>query len=227
DPVSCRITGISPQLALDKGLCEAEFCDRILQEFSEPGTCVSGYNSIRFDDELTRHLLYRNLHDPYEREWKHGNSRWDLIDVLRATRALRPDGIQWPDKEDGTPSFKLEELTRANGIPHADAHDALADVHATIAMARLVKQHQPRLYDYLYQLRSKHKVLPLLDLARQEPVVHVSGMFPATRGCLGIVLPLLKHPDNNNGIRSEERRVGKECISREILEHRKRSSSSN
>jgi len=200
DPVSCRITGISPQQALQHGVREAEFCQRILQEFSEPGTCVSGYNSIRFDDEVTRHLLYRCFHDPYEREWKHGNSRWDLIDVLRATRALRPEGINWPDKEDGTPSFRLEELTVANGIAHTAAHDALADVEATIAMARLVKQQQPRLYDYLYQLRSKHKVLPLLDLARQEPVVHVSGMFPATRGCLGLVLPLLKHPDNNNGI---------------------------
>lgn len=200
DPVSCRITGISPQLALQKGVREAEFCQRILQEFSEPGTCVSGYNSIRFDDEVTRHLLYRCFHDPYEREWKHGNSRWDLIDVLRATRALRPDGIRWPDKEDGTPSFRLEELTAANGIAHADAHDALADVRATIAMARLVKQQQPRLYDFLYHLRNKQKVLPLLDLARQEPVVHISGMFPATRGCLGLVLPLLKHPDTNNGI---------------------------
>lgn len=200
DPVACRITGISPQLALAKGVREAEFCQRILQEFSEPGTCVSGYNSIRFDDEVTRHLLYRCFHDPYEREWKHGNSRWDLIDVLRAMRALRPDGINWPDKEDGTPSFRLEELTVANGIAHADAHDALADVQATIAMARLVKEKQPRLYDYLYQLRNKQKALALLDLARQEPVVHISGMFPATRGCLGIVMPLLKHPDTNNGI---------------------------
>jgi exodeoxyribonuclease-1 len=200
DPVACRITGISPQEALQKGVREAEFCQRILQEFSEPGTCVSGYNSIRFDDEVTRHLLYRCFHDPYEREWKHGNSRWDLIDVLRATRALRPEGINWPDKEDGTPSFRLEELTVANGVAHANAHDALADVEATLAMARLVKQKQPRLYDYLYQLRNKQKVLALLDLARQEPVVHVSGMFPATRGCLGVVMPLLKHPDTNNGI---------------------------
>jgi exodeoxyribonuclease-1 len=200
DPVSCRITGISPQQALQQGVVEAEFCERIAAEFSEPGTCVSGYNSIRFDDEVTRHLLYRCFHDPYEREWKHGNSRWDLIDVLRTTRALRPDGIKWPDKDDGTPSFKLEELTRANNIPHAGAHDALVDVRATIAMAKLVKQKQPRLYNYLYALRSKNRVLSLLDLARQEPVVHVSGMFPATQGCLGIVLPLLRHPDNNNGI---------------------------
>jgi exodeoxyribonuclease-1 len=200
DPGSVAVTGISPQEALRKGLPEAEFCARILQQFLEPGTCVAGYNSIRFDDELTRHLLYRCFYDPYEREWKNGNSRWDIIDLLRMTHALRPEGINWPRRDDGTPSFRLEELTRANGIAHADAHDALADVRATIAMAKLVKTVQPKLYDFVFALRSKHKVLPLLDLARQEPVVHVSGMFPATRACLGIVMPLVKHPQNSNGI---------------------------
>lgn len=200
DPGAVAVTGISPQQALAKGLPEAEFCTRILQQFMEPGTCVAGYNSIRFDDELTRHLLYRCFRDPYEREWKNGNSRWDIIDLLRMTYALRPEGIEWPLREDGTPTFRLEELTRANGIAHEGAHDALADVRATIAMAKLVKRVQPRLYDFVFALRSKTKVLGLLDLARQEPVVHVSGMFGASRGCMGIVLPLLKHPQNNNGV---------------------------
>ena len=200
DPVSCAITGITPQYALQHGLKEYEFCQRIMREMAEPATCSAGYNSLRFDDEVTRHLLYRNFHDAYEREWKQGNSRWDLIDVLRMTQALRPDGIEWPLHEDGSPSFRLEALTRANGIEHADAHDALADVHATIAMARLVKQKQPRLYDFLFQLRSKHRVLPLLDLVKQEPVLHVSRMFAASRGCLAVVLPLCRLPGNPNGI---------------------------
>jgi exodeoxyribonuclease I len=200
DPEACVITGITPRTALQKGIKEAAFCARIEQELAQPGTCGVGYNSIRFDDELTRHLLYRNFYDPYEREWKQGNSRWDLIDVLRMTQALRPDGIAWPLHEDGSPSFRLEALTQANGIPHADAHDALADVRATIAMAKLVKTQQPRLYDFLFQLRSKHRVMPLLDLVKQEPVVHVSRMFAASRGCLAIVLPLCRHPTNPNGV---------------------------
>lgn len=199
-PAACRITGISPQKALAEGVNEAEFCKRILQEMAEPGTCVSGYNSIRFDDEVTRHLLYRCFHDPYEREWKHGNSRWDLIDVLRTTRALRPDGIEWPLKEDGSPSFRLEALTAANGIPHSGAHDALVDVRATIDMARLVRAKQPRLYDWLYSLRNKNRVLAQLDLHSRTPVVHVSGRYPAQRGCLGIVMPLMRQADNANGI---------------------------
>jgi exodeoxyribonuclease-1 len=200
DPVSCAITGITPQTALQRGVNEAEFSANIHGELAEPGTCGVGYNSLRFDDEVTRHLLYRNFHDAYEREWKHGNSRWDLIDVLRMTQALRPEGINWPLHEDGSPSFRLEELTRANNIEHSGAHDALADVRATIAMAQLVKQCQPKLYDYLFQLRNKNRVLPLLDLVKQEPVVHASRMFAASRGCLALVLPLCRHPSNSNGI---------------------------
>lgn len=199
DPISCLITGISPQLALQRGVSEAEFCARIARELGEPGTCAVGYNSIRFDDEITRHMLYRCFYDPYEREWKNGNSRWDLIDVVRMTHALRPEGINWPQHEDGTPSFRLEELTKANGIEHQGAHDALVDVRATIAMAKLVKEKQPRLFDYLFQLRNKNRVLPLLDLVKREPVLHASRMFAAERGCLAIVLPLCRHPENSNG----------------------------
>ena len=200
DPVSVAITGITPQHALAKGVSEAEFAARIAREFMEAGTCGAGYNSLRFDDEVTRCLLYRNFHDPYEREWKNGNSRWDLIDLLRMTQALRPEGINWPLYEDGSPSFRLEELTKANNIEHSGAHDALVDVRATIAMAKLVKQKQPKLFEYMFNLRSKHKVLPLLDLAKQEPVVHASRMFAASKGCLALVLPLCKHPQNPNGI---------------------------
>src|SRR5688572_166853 len=200
DPFSCAITGISPQQALAKGVTEAEFCARIASELMQPGTCTAGYNSIRFDDEVTRQLLYRCFYDPYEREWKNGNSRWDIIDLLRMTHALRPEGIVWPTQEDGSPSFRLQELTKANGVEHEHAHDALSDVYATIAMARLVRQKQPKLYEFVYNLRNKNRVLPLLDLGRQEPVVHASRMFAAQRGCLAIVLPLVQHPRNNNGI---------------------------
>lgn len=198
-PVSCLITGITPQLALQRGVNEAEFCSRIVRELAEPGTCALGYNSIRFDDEITRHMLYRCFYDPYEREWKNGNSRWDLIDLVRMTHALRPEGINWPQHDDGTPSFKLEQLTAANGIAHVGAHDALADVKATIALARLIREKQPRLYDYLFKLRNKNRVLPLLDLVKREPVVHASRMFAAERGCLAIVMPLCRHPENPNG----------------------------
>ncbi|MDX1490391.1 MAG: exodeoxyribonuclease I [Pseudohongiellaceae bacterium] len=198
-PYASLVTGISPYKALAEGLCEAEFIALIHKEFSVPGTCVSGYNSLRFDDEVTRQLLYRNFYDPYEREWRNGNSRWDIIDMVRLCYALRPEGIEWPRKEDGTPSFRLEELTAANGISHADAHDALADVRATIAMAKLIKQKQPRLYEYVYKLRSKHEVNALLDVVKKTPVIHVSSMYPASRACLSLVSPVSSHPKDKNG----------------------------
>jgi exodeoxyribonuclease-1 len=199
-PQACLITGITPQEASEKGLSEAEFIARIHAEFSTPQTCVAGYNSIRFDDELTRQLLYRNFYDPYEREWKDGNTRWDIIDMLRLCAAVRPDGINWPTGVDGQPSFRLEELTAANGISHADAHDARADVFATIEMARLVRQSQPKLYDYVYQLRYKKNVEQQLDLFQKKPVVHVSAMYPASQGCLALVMPLCRHPVDKNGV---------------------------
>ena len=177
-PVACLITGITPQLALQRGLCEAEFIQRIHVELSRSYTCGVGYNSIRFDDEITRYTLYRNFYDAYAREWQHGNSRWDLIDVVRMCYALRPEGINWPLREDGSPSFKLENLTVANGIGHQNAHDALADVEATIALARLIKTHQPRLYDYAYGLRRKHEVTKLLNPGKEPADVFPAVVFP-------------------------------------------------
>jgi exodeoxyribonuclease-1 len=199
-PQACLITGISPQQALAEGLPESEFIREIHQQLAQPGTCGVGYNSLRFDDEVTRYTLYRNFYDPYAREWQNGNSRWDIIDMVRATNALRPEGIEWPLREDGLPSFRLEQLTAANGISHEAAHDALSDVHATIALARLVKQRQPRLYDYVLNNRDKRSVQALLDIDAMKPVLHVSGMFGAQRHNIALIVPLALHPVNRNEV---------------------------
>jgi len=199
-PDACLITGITPQRAEQKGICEAEFIRRIHQEIARPNTCTLGYNSLRFDDEVTRNCLYRNFYDPYAREWQHGNSRWDLIDVVRAARALRPDGISWPVNDDGTPTIRLDRLTVANGLVHEAAHDALSDVQATIALAQLIQRAQPKLYQFLVQHRVKTEALKLLQIGSFEPVVHVSGKYPSSRHCLAIVLPVSWHPTNNNGV---------------------------
>ncbi|WP_068830611.1 exodeoxyribonuclease I [Pseudomonas sp. BMS12] len=197
-PAACRITGITPQVLAEKGLVEAEFMARVHAELALPGTCGAGYNSLRFDDEVTRYSLYRNFYDPYAREWQGGNSRWDLIDLVRAAYALRPEGIEWPQDEDGRVSLKLERLTEVNGIDHGQAHDALSDVRATIGLARLLKASQPRLYDYLYQLRSKARVAEQIRLL--QPLVHVSGRFAGSRHYLALVLPLAWHPRNRNAL---------------------------
>ena len=202
DPVSCLITGITPQLCLEKGVPEHAFAARIESEFAQPGTIGVGYNTIRFDDEITRFMFWRNLIDPYAREWQNQCGRWDLLDVVRMTYALRPDGIQWPRKEDGTPSFKLEHLSKANGLLHEAAHDALSDVRATIALARLIRQHNTKLFDFALSLHKKDRVAAELRLpataATARPFLHVSGMFPVERGCLAVMWPLASHPTNKN-----------------------------
>lgn len=167
---------------------------------SEPGTCALGYNTLRFDDEVSRCLFYRNLLDPYSREWQNGNSRWDLIDAVRTFHALRPSGIAWPSREDGSPSFRLEHLTAANGIAHEGAHDAVADVRATIGLARLLRERNPKLFDHLLALRSKREVARRLDVLGRKPVLHVSRRYPASRGCSALVMPLAEHPTNPNGV---------------------------
>ncbi|NVE00352.1 exodeoxyribonuclease I [Massilia sp. BJB1822] len=204
DPQSCLITGITPQQCLEQGVPEHRFAAIIEEAFSQPGTIGVGYNTIRFDDEVTRFLFWRNLIDPYAREWQNQCGRWDLLDVVRMCYALRPEGIEWPKHEDGRPSFKLEHLSKANGLVHEAAHDALSDVRATIALARLIRQQQPKLFDFCLALHKKDRVAEEIGMhlppAQRQPFLHVSGMFPAERGCLALVWPLAPHPSNKNEV---------------------------
>ncbi|WP_295939987.1 exodeoxyribonuclease I [uncultured Xanthomonas sp.] len=193
-PIATLITGIAPQQALREGVSEAEAFARIAEQMARPQTCTLGYNSLRFDDEFVRHGLFRNFYDPYEREWRNGNSRWDLLDMLRLMHALRPEGIVWPQREDGATSFKLEQLALANGVRDGDAHEALSDVYATIGMARHFRRSQPRLWEYALKLRDKRFCGSLLDAVAMQPVLHVSMRYPAARLCAAPVLPLARHP---------------------------------
>ncbi len=203
EPEAVLLTGILPQSCLAQGVAEHEFAARIEHELARPGTVGVGYNSIRFDDEVTRHLFWRNLMDPYAREWQDGCSRWDLLDVVRCCWALRPEGIAWPLHQSGAmsgrPSFKLEHLSAANGLAHAAAHDALSDVRATIALARLVKTRQPKLWEFCLRLRKKDAVLAEIGSGRR-PLLHISGMYGVERGCTAVVWPLGQHPTNKNEV---------------------------
>ncbi|GAA5009251.1 exodeoxyribonuclease I [Pseudoluteimonas lycopersici] len=194
-PVATLITGIAPQDALRDGMNEAAAFARINDEMARPGTCSAGYNSLRFDDEFVRHGLYRDFYDPYEREWRGGNSRWDLLDALRLMHALRPEGIAWRAREDGGgTSFKLEHLAEDNGLRVGDAHEALSDVRATIGLARLFRKAQPRLWDYALKLRDKRFAASLLDPVAMAPLLHVSQRYPASRMSAAPVVPLARHP---------------------------------
>jgi exodeoxyribonuclease-1 len=200
DPISCLITGITPQHCLRVGLPEYQFAAKIEQELARENTVGVGYNTIRFDDEMTRFLFWRNLIDPYAREWQNNCGRWDILDVVRTAYALRPEGMQWPTNEEGKVSFKLELLSVANQLVHEAAHDALSDVRATIALARLLKTTQPKLFDFCFSLRKKENVSAQIGWPMQKAFLHISGMYPVEQGCLSVVWPLAQHPTNKNEI---------------------------
>lgn len=198
-PRATLTTGLAPDECERRGEREADFAARVHEELATPGSCAVGYNSLRFDDEVTRHLLYRNFHDPYAREWRNGNARWDLIDLVRMAAALRPEGIDWP-QVDGRVSFRLQDLAVANRLDVAQAHDAGSDVLTTIELARLLRARQRRLWNWYWDLRRKQAVQALLDWRLRTPVVHVSSRYPAQRRHVAIIAPIAPHPQRPNEI---------------------------
>ncbi len=195
-PDAVLLTGVTPQQTLAQGVTEAEFLRIFYEEVVQPDTIFTGYNSIRFDDEFMRFLHYRNFYDAYEWQWKNGCSKWDILDVVRMTRALRPAGIDWPFAPDGKPANRLEFLTKLNHLDHAQAHDALSDVLATIAVARLIRDKQPDLFKYLLGMRHKKEVARLVEQP-DKPFVYTSGRYPSTYLHTTAAVYLTAHPQSD------------------------------
>lgn len=192
-PEACLVTGITPQLCEQKGIVEHEFIKKIHQAFSTPNTCIVGYNNIRFDDEFTRYTLYRNMIEPYGWHWKNGNTRWDILDMLRMCHALKKnDSLNWVYDDNGVPIFKLDRLAPANGVEHSNAHDAVADVIATIEIAKIIKQKQPQLFAHCLKLRDKKEVAKNIKLF--EPMLHTSGMFGNKNSNTRLCVPIAFNP---------------------------------
>lgn len=196
DPRALVVTGITPQDTLARGISEPEFAKFLSEEACVADTVMVGFNNIRFDDEFVRYLLWRNFYDPYEWCWKDGRGRWDLLDVVRMTRALRPDGIQWP-VVDGKPANKLELITKANGIEHSKAHDALSDVEALIDVTRLIRDRQPKLFGYMLAMRDKNEVRKLVNLDAKVPFVYTSGRYGSEHAFTTAAFPLTAGANGN------------------------------
>ncbi len=190
EPEAILLTGITPQATLTDSFTEAEFLKLFHANIATPNTCMLGYNTLRFDDEFVRYTNYRNFYDPYEWQWKDGRSKWDLMDVVRMTRALRPEGIQWFEDEQGKASNRLEDLARVNDLLHDQAHDALSDVHATIAVAKLIRDKQPKLFEYLLSMRDKKRVAAVVNVERPVPFVHTSGKLSGDFMKTSVVVPI-------------------------------------
>ena len=196
-PGAIMVTKITPQDTLRDGITEAEFVKFVTEEVFVPNTIAVGYNTVRFDDEFMRATLWRNFYDPYEWEWKDGRSRWDILDVVRLTRALRPEGINWPFREDGAPTNRLELITKLNGVAHEHAHDALSDVYATIAVAKLIKEKQPKLFDFLLKMRDKKEIKKYVNLDNKQPFVYASGRYANEFNKTTVAFPLTSGRNGN------------------------------
>ena len=196
-PHAIMVTKITPQSTLTDGFTEAEFCKYVMDEIFTPGTIAVGYNSVRFDDEFMRHTFWRNFYDPYEWQWAEGRSKWDLLDVVRMTRALRPEGINWPFTEDGKATNRLELITKENNISHEHAHDALSDVEALISVTRLIKEKQPQLYDWLFKMRDKKAVQKLINLEKPTPFVYSSGRYSSEFEKTTVAYPIAPAKNGN------------------------------
>lgn len=188
------LTGITPQMTVADGMTEAEFLKIFHKDIATPGTVFVGFNNVRFDDEFIRFVNYRNYYDPYEWHWADGKSRWDMLDVVRMTRALRPDGIKWPVASDGSPTNRLESLAKINELLHDKAHDALSDVEATIAVARLIQEKQPKLFDHMLSVRDKRAIGDLVQTGR--PFSYTSGKYPSRFLHTTAAILLGNHPKN-------------------------------
>ena len=209
-PGAISVTKITPQQTLMDGISEPEFCRMVTEEIFTPGTCAVGYNTVRFDDEFMRATLWRNFYDPYEWEWKDDRSRWDMLDVVRMTRAIRPNGIEWPYTEDGVPTNRLELITKLNGMKHEHAHDALSDVYATIEVAKLIREKQPKLFDYLFKMRNKREVQKLVNLKDPQPFVYASGRYSSMFDKTTVAYPIA--PGRNGNVLVYDLRYDLECI---------------
>ncbi len=190
-PQSCIVTHITPQAVNEKGIPEADVIRILRSEMMKSNTITLGYNTVAFDDECVRTALYRNLYDPYEREYRNGCSRWDIINLVRATRDLRPEGLIFTKRnEKGCVSFKLTDLTDENNINQEGAHDALVDVYATINLAKLIKRKQPKLFQWALSHRGKESVREVIDVTGKVPFLSTSEKFTTERGCTRPLLPL-------------------------------------
>ncbi len=210
DPDAILITGITPQKTRADGVTEAEFLRHFTEHIAVPGTIFTGFNNVRFDDEFLRYTHYRNFYDAYEWSWRDGRSRWDVLDVVRMTRALRPEGIEWPFASDGRPSNQLGLLSAINKLDHANAHDALSDVNATIAVARLIYNKQQRLFEYLLKMRDKREVAVLARAG--QPFVYSSGKYPSAYQKTTVVTSLGEHPGKQGVLVYDLRRDPEEIM---------------
>ena len=182
-PYAIKVTNLAPEQVTNDNLPSTfEFAQR-LHEFIEkwqPAIWI-GYNTIAFDEPMMRQLFYQNLQPSIYATSMNGNSRLDVLKMVFAVHAERPGMLNIPKNETGKASFKLDQLAPANGFAHENAHDALADVEATIFIFKKIRKADREFFDALIATHDKSYVGYLLRrFAPVQVTLRFGGHPPKT-----------------------------------------------
>lgn len=187
-PQALAVTGVRPHQLVDHDLPSLfEFAQALTALVSRWSPAIwTGFNSIRFDEEMLRQMFYQNLQPEIFATQFNGNTRFDIMTAVFAVFQRRPDLLEWPVDETGRVRFKLDRLAPENGFEGHNAHDALGDVEATIHLARLITERAPDLWQQLLANRDKSYVQAQLDEFEPVELIERFGGGPpkAIMGCL-------------------------------------------
>ena len=193
NPGALRVTGMSIEQITDPALpCHYDMVRQVRARFLEWSPAIFiGYNSIKFDEELFRKALFRTLHSPYLTNTS-GNGRADAMNLVQAAAALQPGCLEVPTGDNGKSVFKLDRLAPANGFDYSNAHDAMADVLATVHLARCVSERAPEVFSRFVRFAMKSSVAAFLE--EEDAVLLTEYYF--SRPYHFVVAPFGSDPDN-------------------------------
>jgi exodeoxyribonuclease-1 len=174
-PGAMRVTGVPAAQLIDPSLPSHYEMVRLIREkfLAWSPAIFAGYNSIDFDEHLIRQALYKTLHSPYLTN-SNGNARTDILSMVQAASLFAPEVLTLPTNANGKPVFKLDRVAPANGFNHANAHDALADVEATIFLARRIMERAPDIWSAFMRFSQKATVA---DFMTGETIFCLSDFY--------------------------------------------------
>lgn len=206
DTVPMPEASITHHISIEKantGLFEYEAIKKIHGIFNTPETISLGYNTLSFDDEFLRFSFFNNLFTAYDHQYKNNCSRMDLYPIVAAYYLCANDVLSWPINVENKVSLKLEDINKQNALySEGRAHDALTDVLVTLELARKLKSHQPKMWNYLTERFNKtedQKILSQLDIGLKingedyQQAIMVSGRFGYNERFMLPVLNLGQH----------------------------------
>lgn len=193
-PIAMSVNGLTVRQLTDPTLpSHYQMVGRIREKLLSWSPAVfMGFNSLNFDEHVLRQAFYKTLRPPYLTNTG-GNSRCDAMRLVQASTVYAPDALVVPGTDDNQKTYKLDRLAPANGFDHQDAHDALADVRATIHLCRVLRDRAPQLWSSAIRLCRKPAVI---DFVMTQPVFCFTEFFWGR--CYSWAVSMVGHDDSND-----------------------------